>query len=485
MTDGTADADYYKGAQEAASSSTISRTSRRQETRDFLTPNADALIIVMVGLPARGKSFISRKLERFLLWKGFKTRMFNVGKYRRDAEKPETSGRSDFFDAQNTSALAAREAAAGMALDDVLAYLDRGGQRAIFDATNTTRERRARLLSKIRHHSARYEVIFLEVICQDPEVLDANMQNKVLHSPDFSGMSYSDALADLKTRISKYEAVYETVEDGEGSYIKLYDLSSKLMAKDIYGSCLKSVIPFLAGIHVGSRPIWLVRAFPGEVNPEYPGNSDQEFVLSPYGQQLGDALVKFLEERGAVYWETCGKPREQAYVVTSTVARAVASVSCMPLKPKLSSALNPIDKGTIGAGWWEDLCSGPMLPWGEVEQRHPEFMARWMKDPLHCRFPGGENYMDVINRLETLLLDVEMCTRPVLLVSHLSVIQVLCAYFRGLPVEEFWKIEVPKGVVLELTPSLGGGYVYEEHPLAVRGGSGKGKGYGSRRSKGD
>ncbi len=36
-------------------------------------------VIVMVGLPARGKTFIARKMARYLIWQGVKTRVFNVG----------------------------------------------------------------------------------------------------------------------------------------------------------------------------------------------------------------------------------------------------------------------------------------------------------------------------------------------------------------------------------------------------------------------
>ena len=40
-------------------------------------------IIIMVGLPARGKSFISNKLLKYLNWSNIKTKIFNVGNYRR------------------------------------------------------------------------------------------------------------------------------------------------------------------------------------------------------------------------------------------------------------------------------------------------------------------------------------------------------------------------------------------------------------------
>ena len=41
------------------------------------------LVIAMVGLPARGKSYIVKMLIRYLTWIGFETEVFNVGSYRR------------------------------------------------------------------------------------------------------------------------------------------------------------------------------------------------------------------------------------------------------------------------------------------------------------------------------------------------------------------------------------------------------------------
>ena len=36
------------------------------------------LIVVMVGLPARGKSYVAQKLERYLNWNGLLTRIFTA-----------------------------------------------------------------------------------------------------------------------------------------------------------------------------------------------------------------------------------------------------------------------------------------------------------------------------------------------------------------------------------------------------------------------
>ncbi|CAN0534626.1 unnamed protein product, partial [Laminaria digitata] len=37
----------------------------------------------MVGLPARGKSFVARSILRHLDWVGLKSRIFSLGMYRR------------------------------------------------------------------------------------------------------------------------------------------------------------------------------------------------------------------------------------------------------------------------------------------------------------------------------------------------------------------------------------------------------------------
>jgi 6-phosphofructo-2-kinase len=41
------------------------------------------LVVIMVGLPARGKSYITRKLQRYLSWQQHESRIFNVGNRRR------------------------------------------------------------------------------------------------------------------------------------------------------------------------------------------------------------------------------------------------------------------------------------------------------------------------------------------------------------------------------------------------------------------
>jgi hypothetical protein len=81
------------------------------------------------------------------------------------------------------------------------------------------------------------------------------------------------------------------------------------------------------------------------------------------------------------------------------------------------------------------------------------------------RFPGGESYQDVVARLESIVIEIEQQLAPVVVVSHISVIQVLLAYFRQTPVDDCTKIEVPMHTVIELRPLLGGGWQEVQHTL--------------------
>ena len=62
--------DYYENAGPAKVPEAVLA---KLATRSSLTPDSGKLILAMVGLPARGKSFICHKLRSFLSWYGFKT----------------------------------------------------------------------------------------------------------------------------------------------------------------------------------------------------------------------------------------------------------------------------------------------------------------------------------------------------------------------------------------------------------------------------
>lgn len=125
-----------------------------------------------MGLPARGKTYISKKLSRYLNWIGINTRVFNLGEYRRHATSAYRS--HEFFRQDNEAAMAIRAHCCTLALEDVCQWLENGGEVAVFDATNSTRERRA-MIEDIVVKKMGYKLFFVESICDDPQIIEQNI----------------------------------------------------------------------------------------------------------------------------------------------------------------------------------------------------------------------------------------------------------------------------------------------------------------------
>jgi hypothetical protein len=205
------------------------------------------------------------RLQRFLSWSGLETRVFNVGNKRRVTETKTQD--ADYF-ADGEENVRRRNAIAMAVLDELIGWLGTQKRCAIFDATNTTKARREEVARRLRSGAPDAGVIFLESDCTDEAVLEANLQVKLKKSPDYASVSREEARQDIVERIKNYEKVYEPVDeltlelDGETveiSYIKLVNLSSHVIVHNLFGRCATNVLPFLMAVHVGSRPVWLVR----------------------------------------------------------------------------------------------------------------------------------------------------------------------------------------------------------------------------------
>ena len=78
----------------------------------------------MVGLPARGKSYIVKMIIRYLTWTGFETEVFNVGSYRRKIGRAGAD--SSFFSSGNSEGQRVREEMAMAVQDTMYEWLHSG-----------------------------------------------------------------------------------------------------------------------------------------------------------------------------------------------------------------------------------------------------------------------------------------------------------------------------------------------------------------------
>uniref|UniRef100_A0A0E0CSJ0 CBM20 domain-containing protein n=1 Tax=Oryza meridionalis TaxID=40149 RepID=A0A0E0CSJ0_9ORYZ len=380
------------------------------------------LAIVLVGLPARGKTFTAAKLTRYLRWLGHETKHFNVGKYRRLkhginqstslSASNSVEQTADFFRGDNKEGVEARNEVAALAMEDMLYWMQEGGQVGIFDATNSTRNRRNMLMKmaegkckfpkliivpimNINRKRCTYKaysctVIFLETICNDQNVLERNMRLKVQRSPDYAEQTDFEAgVRDFKERLAYYEKVYEPVE--EGSYVKMIDMVSgtggQLQINDISGYLPGRIVFFLVNCHLTPRPILLTRH--GESLDNVRGRIGGDSSLSETGSLYSRKLASFIEKRLA--------SERTASIWTSTLQRSI-------------------------------LTAQPIIG-----------------------FPKSSLF-----RLEPVIIELERQRAPVVVISHQAVLRALYAYFADKPLEELPNIEIPLHTIIEIQMGVAG-----------------------------
>ena len=100
------------------------------------------------------------------------------------------------------------------------------------------------------------------------------------------------------------------------------------------------------------------------------------------------------------------------------------------------------------------VCDG--LTYSQVASRYPEEFAARADDKLRYRYPRGESYEDVIDRLDPLIIELERQRNPVLVVAHQAVLRALYGYFVGRSREEVPHLDVSLHTVIELTPKAYG-----------------------------
>lgn len=392
------------------------------------------ICVIMVGLPARGKSLIAQKIVRYLLWLSIKSKCFNVGSYRRTLAGPHVS--SDFFDPSNKEGMEVRARAVDLATADMMKWFaEESGVVGIIDATNLTKERRSKLLKLCRENLI--EPIFLESWCNDHDLILQNIADVKTTSPDYADVDSEVATRDFLDRIRRYEATYETLnveDDGALTFIKLVNVSLQIIVNRIESYLESRIVYYVMNLHIKPRSIWLSRH--GESQYNLTGQIGGDLDLSErgwrYAKKLPELVLKSLGEE---------HKHTNLTVWTSTLKRTQQTASFLPYKKKLEwKALDELDAGE---------CDG--MTYEEIETEFPDDFKARDDNKYEYRYRGGELYRDIVIRLEPIIMELER-QENILIITHQAVLRCLYAYFMNVPQEESPWMLIPLHTLIKLEP---------------------------------
>ncbi|KAJ7359306.1 6-phosphofructo-2-kinase-domain-containing protein [Mycena albidolilacea] len=432
--------------------------------------HAGKILIVTVGLPARGKTHISRALERYLRWMGVKTQVVSLGDYRRKTLGGAQKLPPDYFTLgeKSEATKALRIKTSSGCEQTIWDYFGGGGQVVIYDANNGTRAARQALAEKF--DKAGVHVVILESLCDNQEIIERNIRNVKISSPDYRGWNPDKAVEDYYGRIRDHEKYYEPVEETTWPFIRIINVGEKIMVNNIQGYLQSRIVFFLMNIHTRYRTIYFARSGQSLIEHSFKADSD----LSPAGWEYAERLKEFvlerrqkqgLSDRRLVIWTSTRRRAHHTAWPFLAAAQASAaeapSVSAPePMSPdghttatRISSpALNVkvVEKpqmSEINPGIWDGLSPD------QARKYYPGDWERFAKDPYAFRAPRAESYHDLSVRLEPVLIELEREREDLLIIGHASVIRCLLAYLIGLPASEIPAIEIARGDLLEVVPA--------------------------------
>ena len=378
------------------------------------------LCIVMVGLPARGKSTIANKLKENLVKDGIKTRIFNNGDLRRRLGRKDTSY-SDFYDPQNKTGLEIREKIALTNVRSADRYLRKKGQIAILDATNVSRERREKIISCLRH----YLLLFVECINNDEEILKASIMRKIM-LPEFRQMEREEAVQCFRQRINYYNTIYSPLCN-EKNYIRMDSLYNKIIKEEITEDITyyEQIRDFLVTDTV--KNLYLIRH--GETFFNLENRIGGDSCLTENGKTQAEALARHFKEKKIPMIFT--SKRKRTIETAEPIKRMQENCAIVSFE-----AFNEIDSG---------ICEG--MSYEEIRAQMPQVYLKRKEDKYNYIYSEGEGYASMKARVDRGIkkaLYLSSNSKNIMIIGHRAINRMILSHFLYRRKEDVPYIYVPQ-----------------------------------------
>jgi broad specificity phosphatase PhoE len=416
------------------------------------------MIVIMVGLPGRGKTYIAQHIIRYFMWNHYKCQRFTHQSYRKRATGTAASFPTHVPDAERlTSTLLATE------IND---YFSTGGNIALVDGTHSTPLRRHTLRQILLENTGlpTTRIIFVEVFSNDHALIMSNVLLAKESTRDPSATFVEDYMENMR----QHEEVYKTLtstSDADMSFIRIENQMTYNLNR-IDGWLQSRLAYMLHNLRHYPQPIYLTRA--GEYEDLVSGRVGGNSRLSRQGDAYSKALFEFMKSemngQQFVVMSSCAARCTQTvrhFVHAALRNREVVQEPPAPAHlppPPLSQAhgssesisstgshsQTPNQTPTVPSAICEANCRVAYFPtlddlnhgdcegqlWSDIEATLPNTMSSMRADPYHVAWPNGESVDQLYTgRLEPHIHEIQASTQPILVVSHTPLIQGFFAYF--------------------------------------------------------
>lgn len=378
------------------------------------------LYIAMVGLPARGKSVVARKIKENLEKEGVRIQVFNNGDVRRRL-LPENTSHADFYNPDNPKCAMLREEIALVNIYEAKNYLRDGGQVAILDATNVSRARR----NKLRCHLTDHPLLFIECVNTDKDLVAASIARKTKLS-EFSHLAPEEAFKSLEERVKHYEDSYQPLEN-EHDHVVLDSLNNRILKERARAAL--PYYPRIRDILVSDwvKSLFLVRHGQSEDNviTRIGGNSG----LTEKGKAQAEALARHFRGVHIPYLFRSTKLRTRQMALPLLELRDDCQEMVLPEFDEINSG----------------ICEG--MSYKEIQEKMPEEYAARAKDKFNYVYPQGEGYATLRKRVHRGLkkaLYLSGNAENIMIVGHQAVNRMILSHFLFRRTEDVPHIYIPQ-----------------------------------------
>lgn len=374
-------------------------------------------------------------------WLGVSTKVFSVGNYRRESLG---SLSVDWFDPHNEEATRTRLQVADRCLGDLISWLQTGGgQVAIFDGNNVTESRRKEIHDRLLDNDI--HPLFLEFICNDPEIILANIRSVKISSPDYVGWVPEEAVNDYKRRIKQHEENYETITDTSLPFVKNMNAGEQFIVNNVIGYLQSRIVYYLMNLHIQRRTIYFARSAPSLNDNSYKADANLSEEGKEYAEKLKDFMLAYHEKKNASL-----APGDQRLLSVWTSTQKKDLETAIPfvnehIAVRQQSVLNQLNPGESDG-----------LSENELQEKYKEDFEKACENPYRHRYPRAESYHDLAVRLESVIMELEREKHDVLIIAHESVLRCLYAYLFDRPAKDIPNIKISRSCIVEITPTAYG-----------------------------